>query len=865
MANWKDKLETWQELGELARNPFYLTLLAYKLNKNPKGKLPQTRLEFIEYLFKYLLDREVKRWMREKNKDKYEIGLLKGADAENKTIECLHNLGWILNLYKREREKVLSEEKLTNKLGNLFDREKVSPPIDVAEDGLKFWMNAGVFAIGQELEKKVKNLTFRVNLFREYAAAKRLEKLYKRDKEEVLKFLEPRLHHPAWREPIMFFSEMLGDKELYSFVDQLLKGKSPEEKALRKDLFLATELFGNRIKIKGDLKKLNTEEKKLRNRLEKKLIDISRPYTGIKVLIEVLLFSVITILMVKAFSGWWKWGAISVWVLAWIFSFIIPVLPRLQNILTRPIHFLGFLHQCHFKNAIDHLFLLKSEKVLPLFFKQDFSSLFLISLKSENFLDYIEKIKRIGPRSIPYLNKGLQSEDAQVKKVSIIGLGQTGDSTSVDGLIKELNNEDSQTRGFVITALGNIGDSKAVPALKKFIKEKAENGTYGEKVEASKVLRVLAKLGGEKVISFLIETLNKSSHDSYSMYISLIEVLGETKNREKVVPALFEFFIRREDYKEEIINALVSIYKDGEISELRALIYNPENIKEKIDFQNFNVEWDSSAKLVQDLASIVYARLKGRDAFFEFQHNSEENDQALNNILFNRICEIFIKLEDRDLVLGFINSRIEEIRINAIKALGRIGDDQAALKLIPLLYNEKGWIRVKIIQALGEIGSKDALEELFKILKNPKDHERKEVVEALVGNKDALERIFENLKNPKDHEQKDIVGVLGKMDNKEVIIELKKYLEDPDQEVRTLIIKAFIRIKDPIIFKYIGEIFKDKDIDKSTKRSLVELLNETNNDRVIKPMIDLLEDKHIVYDNITVQKISLSVLTRFWG
>jgi hypothetical protein len=91
-------------------------------------------------------------------------------------------------------------------------------------------------------------IAFRHLTFREYFVARRLRRAWQAPggRQRAFAFLRSRLHHPAWREPLLLLAGMLDEQAAADLVLAIWKeADSPYEWELHRDLLLASEVAGS--------------------------------------------------------------------------------------------------------------------------------------------------------------------------------------------------------------------------------------------------------------------------------------------------------------------------------------------------------------------------------------------------------------------------------------------------------------------------------------------------------------------------------------------------------------------------------------------------------------------------------------------
>ena len=103
-------------------------------------------------------------------------------------------------------------------------------------------------------------VAFRHLTFQEHFVAQRLKGAWEEDLERAWLFLRPRLHHPAWQEPVLLWAAMLEQKRATELVGHILKAESPYERELHRDLLLAGECLGSGSDVNAELRRAILDE-----------------------------------------------------------------------------------------------------------------------------------------------------------------------------------------------------------------------------------------------------------------------------------------------------------------------------------------------------------------------------------------------------------------------------------------------------------------------------------------------------------------------------------------------------------------------------------------------------------------------------
>ena len=210
-VSWlKDQLSKKKGIEPLARNPLLLTFLVILAGQDPLVELPERRSEIFErYVQKLLLSWEGHRLPRHgpAGETALKIGLFEGGEAQDIPLRGFHWMGWFLHLsyysgcsenvcgavsyrpFREDLEASLKERRMED--DSLGDSQAKAAASDIVD----FWHSAGILDVWA-LEGR-EYLAFRHLTFQEYASARILLDIWRKDPSRAWSFLQPRLHHRA--------------------------------------------------------------------------------------------------------------------------------------------------------------------------------------------------------------------------------------------------------------------------------------------------------------------------------------------------------------------------------------------------------------------------------------------------------------------------------------------------------------------------------------------------------------------------------------------------------------------------------------------------------------------------------------------
>ena len=243
-ARFKAQLDRGTFVQTLTRNPLLLTFLAILGGEDASSDLPSRRSDLYRRYVEELMDR----WesYRQSSGDGAEhdlaVGPLKGAEARQAALDGFYALGWQLHLayYGGIDDTKASRRALVAALGQSFETRWQRDAETVAGAVVDHWLRAGILDVwtlgGDEY------LTFRHLTFQEYAASHALTAKWQSDAGKTWRFLRPRLHHYAWREPLLLMAGQLHVQQADRLLKLLLSARSRHEGVLQRDLLLAAAL-----------------------------------------------------------------------------------------------------------------------------------------------------------------------------------------------------------------------------------------------------------------------------------------------------------------------------------------------------------------------------------------------------------------------------------------------------------------------------------------------------------------------------------------------------------------------------------------------------------------------------------------------
>lgn len=382
----------------------------------------------------------------------------------------------------------------------------------------------------------------------------------------------------------------------------------------------------------------------------------------------------------------------------------------------------------------------------------------------------------IRERVVSAILQAMRDGDAPIRCLAIKGLGSMKAREAAGLLIDFLKDHDPDVRSDAAASLGEIGDSQAVPALIESLKD--EDG----QVRLSAIC-ALSSLGDNKCV----EALSNAMFSKEDFYYDLGSELSGNY---------------RWEIKEKTAQAL------GRLGGKRAVDALLEFLKDEDAEMSFGA-------ILQ--AMIEMGEKRGIEAVAGYL---KDPDPAVRR----KAAKAFVYAKAVDALDYLSEALIDEdsfVKINAIEAIGRLGNEKYIVPLVLLLKDRDNSVRIKAIEALGRLGGEKAISRIGPLLHDPDCEIRRKTAETLgnIANSDSVELLIKALKDSDEMVCSEAVISIGKIADERAVEPLIAILKNKEKDagLRRKAIFALGRLKGGEGLNALLEIIKDEEDDSKVK------------------------------------------------
>ncbi len=409
-------------------------------------------------------------------------------------------------------------------------------------------------------------------------------------------------------------------------------------------------------------------------------------------------------------------------------------------------------------------------------------------------------------RAVPVLLDGLKSGDRSVQACSIGALGDIGDAKAVEPLVEAMKNDRLYSEA--AEALAKIGKS-AAPALVKVL-----GGSEGRSLYLA--VEALGKIGDECAVDALGKLLEGEDRRQYRVASTALGEIGTKKACDVLGKAARH---KDQGVREAAVKALGDTCCESAVEYLLKVLRTEENPYTR-------------RSAVEELGELGFeTAVDGLLEALDDREVARDVPKALAKIGGDKAYKGILKS---------LENEQQDVRSNAVWALGYLGDTRAIPLLIKLLGRREH--KSDATRALGEMGP-EAIEPLIEQL----DSEDKNVREAASG---ALTMIT---KQRFGTDKTRWLEYLGKMPAGSTLRKLTKQLKDGDTDAKVSAASGLGKLGDK---KAVGPLIDAlKDGEARVRWAAAESLGKLADKRAVDPLIKLLKDSDKNVRNGTIRAL----------
>ena len=491
-----------------------------------------------------------------------------------------------------------------------------------------------------------------------------------------------------------------------------------------------------------------------------------------------------------------------------------------------------------------------------------------LALKSDNpelykysasALSHLLSKEEADPLDVNYaineLKKGLSSDKEDIDKAAVIVLGELEKEEALEPLIDYLTGRDENMRSCARNLLVNFRNDKTTKLLVGILQDEKESPEA-----KSGAIWLLGEFDRELTNPYFVEDLLikylKDDKENKGIRLSSIEALGKMWSKKAVDPLIELLKLKDQAFSHFGIEALSRIRDPKAIPYIVKLLENTD--------PEFSISDIGDSHEVARDAACVLANMEPSDVAEPLCNSLLNEDPVIKLYAFEALNNIDLpKAINIDPVISCLNHKKPQVRKEAIKLLGKIGDPKAVDPLIKYLDDDAPEIRALTAEALGEIMQQPNKEAADCYTRNVVSNLTLSTITIGQSNAETIDEykssLIKNLTSKTitalvnildtDHNQQVCsyaAFALSKIEDPYVAIHLvMSLLKNNDPEIRSLIVKLLMNKGKDIVPAFVGGLCSDDRWISSRSQEaigqldplllrlgLIECMNESYEDKV---------------------------------
>ena len=835
MWDWAEGRTAWLKqqfarkprLRGIIRQPLFLAYLCALSDAERLRELPEERAAFYEQCLETLIDMQAARH---------------DAPPRAMLLDGLAYLGWHLHARAAETRpaSAFARADAVNNLSRHLQTLSNGAAAQwgaLAEQIARFWETCGMLQTWEHAGTT--HLFFRHALFREFAAAKHLAALCSENSQLGWTWLSRRLHHDAWQEILLLCGDMLDHEHLAWLTRYILRARSPYERLLLRDVFLAARLLQAGSRRHEDMAQafLACVTPFLKQRRRERAIASRMTFAFGLVALPFLLK------LIPLFPNWGLLIAVCFWSFLWYAAFIESTAPRFQALFGLPERF--WPHNPDRQPILQLLESCQLPDTIP----------FLVEALRDSQSDVrriaAETLGAVGKKSVvPELFRLMSDPVPALRRTAAAAIKRLGDVAS---LVTALRDKQEDVREAAIDALSQIGDEQAIPELM--------SGLSDERADVRRIImQSLRKIGGEQTVPSLIQALADSNKD---IRLAAVDALGQLDSidalysRLRIVPGMVKML----DDPDPLIRWAAAAAL-GKIGDPDVIPFLTQALRKSQDFVRRAIS-DALLRLFGRLSPAQVVKFL-RDTDAELRRIAAEYLGKLGKVDADALAALREALRDEhatvrreaaeaigrlrhadsvpDLIAA-LDDEAWEMRWAATEALGKIGKPETVIYLVQRLDDTRGYVCRAAVDALGRIGNTAVVENLIQELTHEKPYIRHAARDALkkMGDAQIVPFLLQSLKYESDaYVLKNTENAINQISDANAIPFFLDALREDSERVRQTAAQALGRIGGAAAVSALIPLLRDASFD--VRASAAAALGDMGDEQALPSLLELLRD-----------------------
>jgi HEAT repeat protein/uncharacterized protein YwqG len=423
------------------------------------------------------------------------------------------------------------------------------------------------------------------------------------------------------------------------------------------------------------------------------------------------------------------------------------------------------------------------------------------------------------------LMEALKGDDANVRASAAGGpLGQIGGSQAVDLLIEALKDDHPEVRRNAALALGKTGDRRAAGELLLALKDSDSlvrsyaAGAFRQIVGVQAAKKALDEDEGKSAIAASWVQYAEQKRDE----------AGESAIPSDIRKRWQERIVANDWHEMGEAGAAKYLTEYGRNTGVPELIHLARQAEAEGHLEVARGFWREAHKLEYGQAPPSEADTKPA--------GSEPSKSKVKEMEAKRDVPGLIQ------ALGW-----KSVRMEAMGALGRLGDERATVHLINILRDENNLTRSAAVRALGRLGDPRAIDALVGVLRKKKMNESHEAALSLgqIGDERAVDPLTQALQedgwNDASRVRQSAVTALGEIGGDRAGAALVDVLKNGTKFERLAAAKALGQIGDPRAVDALSDALQ-KDADRYVRAPIAEVLGQIGDPRAAAALAQAVKD-----------------------